>query len=167
MYTHETTKVDWSLLTRRELQVCYWIARGYRNSAISEKLFLELNSAERHINAIYNKTRLAPDKESDHNPRAALVWLLMRDGIVDRLQEDGTLDTSIKNSFHLTKKERLMADLFALGHSHQRVAGILGMSTTTVWWNYQIILLKCGINGQFGRDWRSKREALVTVLNSE
>lgn len=42
-------------LSRREMEVLGWMARGYRNKPIAQILHVELKTVERHINNIYAK----------------------------------------------------------------------------------------------------------------
>jgi len=166
MYTHDTTKVDWDCLSQRELQVVYWMIRGYSNEAIGSRMFIESISAERHVTSIYGKLDLRADRKGGYSARAALTWLALRDGVLTSLGEDGVFSDEVNHMYGLTRQERLIADLFGLGHSVAKVAETMRLSPTTIWWKYQIILLKCGINGQYGRNWKAKRDALAEVLET-
>ena len=62
-------------LTRRELEVLNWMAKGYRNSTIAEVLCLEGKTIERHINSIYSK--LSGTFDARH-PRVSSIILYLK-----------------------------------------------------------------------------------------
>ena len=62
-------------LSRRELEVLSWMAKGFRNDTIAEVLSLEPKTIERHINSIYSK--LGDTPQSKH-PRLYAVMSYMR-----------------------------------------------------------------------------------------
>ena len=62
-------------LSRRELEVLSWMAKGFRNDTIAEVLSLEPKTIERHINSIYSK--LGDTPQSKH-PRLYAVMPYMR-----------------------------------------------------------------------------------------
>lgn len=62
-------------LTEREREVMSEIAQGRSNSAIAENLFLSQRAVEKHINSIFTKLDLPPEKESNRRVRAVLLYL--------------------------------------------------------------------------------------------
>ena len=67
------SKVD--RLTPRETEVMAELASGKSNSAIAEALFLSERAVEKHINSIFTKLDLLPEKETNRRVRAVLVYL--------------------------------------------------------------------------------------------
>lgn len=65
-------------LTERELEVLGEVASGKSNSAIAESLFLSERAIEKHINSIFTKLDLLPERET--NRRVAAVLLFLADG---------------------------------------------------------------------------------------
>ncbi len=57
-------------LTRREVEVLSWMARGYKNDTIAEVLSLDTKTVERHINNVYSKLGDCPESM---NPRVYAV----------------------------------------------------------------------------------------------
>lgn len=62
-------------LTEREMEVMSEVAKGKTNSAIAETLFLSERSIEKHINSIFTKLDLLPEKETNRRVRAVLMFL--------------------------------------------------------------------------------------------
>ncbi len=64
-----------SRLTDRELEVMAEIARGRTNSAIADTLYLSERAIEKHINSIFTKLDLLPEKDINRRVSAVLVFL--------------------------------------------------------------------------------------------
>lgn len=62
-------------LTERESQVLSEIAKGKTNSAIADTLFLSERAIEKHINSIFTKLDLLPEKETNRRVSAVLLFL--------------------------------------------------------------------------------------------
>lgn len=62
-------------LTGREREVLEELARGLSNSAIAENLYLSERAIEKHINSIFMKLDLFPEKETNRRVRAVLLYL--------------------------------------------------------------------------------------------
>ncbi len=62
-------------LTDRELEVMTEIAKGKSNAAIADSLFLSERAIEKHINSIFTKLDLLPEKETNRRVRAVLLFL--------------------------------------------------------------------------------------------
>ena len=62
-------------LTDREREVLGEIAEGKSNAAIAESLFLSERAVEKHINSIFTKLDLLPEKETNRRVRAVLMFL--------------------------------------------------------------------------------------------
>jgi DNA-binding NarL/FixJ family response regulator len=62
-------------LTDREREVLTEIAKGKTNSAIADTLFLSERAIEKHINSIFSKLDLLPEKETNRRVRAVLLFL--------------------------------------------------------------------------------------------
>jgi DNA-binding NarL/FixJ family response regulator len=62
-------------LTERETEVMAEIAKGKTNSAIADTLFLSERAVEKHINSIFTKLDLLPEKETNRRVRAVLLFL--------------------------------------------------------------------------------------------
>jgi DNA-binding NarL/FixJ family response regulator len=62
-------------LTEREEQVLAEVATGKSNSAIAETLFVSERAVEKHINSIFTKLDLLPEKEANRRVRAVLLYL--------------------------------------------------------------------------------------------
>jgi len=67
-------------LTDREREVMSEMAQGRSNSAIAENLFLSERAVEKHINSIFTKLDLIPEKETNRRVRAVLLFLSDDDG---------------------------------------------------------------------------------------
>jgi DNA-binding NarL/FixJ family response regulator len=67
------SKVD--RLTPRELEVLEELASGKSNSAIAESLYLSERAVEKHINSIFTKLDLLPEKDTNRRVRAVLLYL--------------------------------------------------------------------------------------------
>ena len=64
-----------SRLTDREREVMGEIAEGKSNAAIAESLYLSERAVEKHINSIFTKLDLLPEKETNRRVRAVLMYL--------------------------------------------------------------------------------------------
>jgi DNA-binding NarL/FixJ family response regulator len=62
-------------LTERETEVLAEIAKGKTNSAIADALFLSERAVEKHINSIFTKLDLLPQKETNRRVSAVLLFL--------------------------------------------------------------------------------------------
>lgn len=62
-------------LTERENEVLAEIAKGKTNSAIADTLFLSERAIEKHINSIFTKLDLLPEKETNRRVSAVLLFL--------------------------------------------------------------------------------------------
>ena len=67
------SKVD--RLTPREREVMEELASGKSNNAIAETLYLSERAVEKHINSIFTKLDLLPEKETNRRVRAVLLYL--------------------------------------------------------------------------------------------
>ena len=67
-------------LTDREREVMAEMAQGRSNAAIAENLFLSQRAIEKHINSIFTKLGLLPEKETNRRVRAVLMFLSEGDG---------------------------------------------------------------------------------------
>jgi DNA-binding NarL/FixJ family response regulator len=66
-------------LTEREHEVLTEIAKGKTNSAIADTLFLSERAIEKHINSIFTKLDLLPEKETNRRVSAVLLFLADRE----------------------------------------------------------------------------------------
>lgn len=62
-------------LSPREIEVMSEIAEGKSNSAIASSLVLSERAVEKHINSIFTKLDLLPERESNRRVRAVLTYL--------------------------------------------------------------------------------------------
>ncbi|MGD2043217.1 MAG: response regulator transcription factor [Acidimicrobiia bacterium] len=69
-------------LTDREIEVMSEIAKGKTNAAIADTLFLSERAIEKHINSIFTKLDLLPEKET--NRRVSAVLLFLAEGGTER-----------------------------------------------------------------------------------
>lgn len=76
--TKPTSPLD--RLTERESEVMAEIAKGKTNSAIADTLFLSERAIEKHINSIFTKLDLLPEKETNRRVSAVLLFLADRGG---------------------------------------------------------------------------------------
>jgi DNA-binding NarL/FixJ family response regulator len=67
------TKLD--RLTERESEVMAELASGKSNRAIAEALFLSERAVEKHINSIFTKLDLIPERETNRRVLAVLLYL--------------------------------------------------------------------------------------------
>jgi DNA-binding NarL/FixJ family response regulator len=67
------SKID--RLTPRETEVMAELAGGKSNAAIAETLFLSERAVEKHINSIFTKLDLVPERESNRRVQAVLLYL--------------------------------------------------------------------------------------------
>ena len=59
--THST--LDFSLLSRREIEVARLAAKGYTNAQIAETLFISTETVKSHMNSIFEKLGISSRKE--------------------------------------------------------------------------------------------------------
>lgn len=71
--TRSVSKV--SRLTPREVEVLTEVANGKSNAAIANDLYLSERAIEKHINSIFTKLDLLPEKETNRRVSAVLVFL--------------------------------------------------------------------------------------------
>lgn len=64
-----------SKLTERESEVIAELAKGKTNAAIAETLYLSERAVEKHINSIFTKLDLLPERETNRRVRAVLLYL--------------------------------------------------------------------------------------------
>ena len=62
-------------LTDREREVMAEIAKGKSNAAIADTLFLSERAVEKHINSIFTKLDLLPEKETNRRVSAVVLFL--------------------------------------------------------------------------------------------
>jgi DNA-binding NarL/FixJ family response regulator len=62
-------------LTEREREVMAEMAQGRSNRAIADSLFLSERAVEKHINSIFTKLDLLPEKETNRRVSAVLLFL--------------------------------------------------------------------------------------------
>ncbi len=62
-------------LTERELEVLGEVASGKSNAAIAESLYLSERAIEKHINSIFTKLDLMPERETNRRVAAVLLFL--------------------------------------------------------------------------------------------
>lgn len=56
-------KIDFSILSRREIEVARLAAKGYTNSQIAEELFISPETVKRHMSTILEKLNMKSRKE--------------------------------------------------------------------------------------------------------
>ena len=61
-------------LTPRQNEVLELAAQGYSNQAISERLFIQRRTIERHFGEIYLKLEISLDNEMSGARRAVAMW---------------------------------------------------------------------------------------------
>lgn len=66
-------------LTEREVEVLAAIAQGRSNAAVADTLFLSKRAIEKHINSIFTKLDMPPERDSNRRVRAVLLYLAERD----------------------------------------------------------------------------------------
>jgi DNA-binding NarL/FixJ family response regulator len=64
-----------SELTRREVEILAYVARGHSNQAIADELVLTKRAVEKHINAIFLKLGLTEATDVSRRVKAALIYL--------------------------------------------------------------------------------------------
>ena len=62
-------------LTDRESEVMSEVAKGKTNAAIADALFLSERAVEKHINSIFTKLDLIPERETNRRVSAVLLFL--------------------------------------------------------------------------------------------
>jgi len=146
LYNHNSTRVDLWSLTKRELQVWWYLVRGYSNKYISNKLTVEDKTIERHVNAIYSKLRVTHSVEKGQSPRTCLAWFAARDGYLASVGEDGTIIGTRNNMYNLDEREQLIVFLLRLGHSEESIADIAKINPQVIGWYIKLIAVKFGVN---------------------
>lgn len=53
--SHKNNKIDEHMLTKREIEILQFIAAGYSNQIIAEKLFISPNTVKTHVSNLYKK----------------------------------------------------------------------------------------------------------------
>lgn len=76
----QKTRSKLDRLTPREREVLEHIAEGKTNAAIAGDLYLSERAVEKHINSIFTKLDLVPEKETNRRVRAVLMFLSEADG---------------------------------------------------------------------------------------
>jgi len=66
-------------LTEREVEVLGEIAQGKSNAAVADSLFLSKRAVEKHINSIFTKLDMPPERDSNRRVQAVLLYLAERD----------------------------------------------------------------------------------------
>lgn len=56
-------KLDFKILSRREIEVARLAAKGYTNSQIAEELFISTETVKSHMNSIFEKLKITSRKE--------------------------------------------------------------------------------------------------------
>ncbi len=64
-----------SRLTPRELEVISEVAKGRSNAAIAEGLYLSERAIEKHINSIFTKLDLIPERDTNRRVSAVVLFL--------------------------------------------------------------------------------------------
>jgi len=64
-------------LTAREMEILNLIAKGYTNTAISEKCWIDVKTVRHHINNIYSKLQTT-DKFDNRHPRVSATNVYLR-----------------------------------------------------------------------------------------
>lgn len=67
-------------LTERETEVLSEVAKGKTNAAIADTLFLSERAVEKHINSIFTKLDLLPEKDTNRRVSAVLLFLAEHEG---------------------------------------------------------------------------------------
>ena len=72
LYTRDKTKdksrkFDFSLLSRREIEVARLAAKGYTNAQIAECLYISAETVKSHMNSIFEKLNISSRKELMEN----------------------------------------------------------------------------------------------------
>lgn len=62
-------------LTERETEVLAEIAQGKSNAAVAEALYLSERAVEKHINSIFTKLDMPPERDSNRRVMAVLLYL--------------------------------------------------------------------------------------------
>lgn len=76
-------------LTRREVEILSWIAKGYRNSTICGVLGLELKTVEHHINSIFSKLNHMVPESKHTRVQSVLLYLKATGRLLPEIQEEG------------------------------------------------------------------------------
>jgi len=164
LYNHNSTRVDLRTLTTRELQVWWYLVRGYSNLSIAEVLVVDEKTIERHINAIYSKLRVSPVIENGQSFRTCLAWMAARDGALSTVNELGKITSSKNGSYSLDEVEQLIISLLKLGHSEKTISTITRISLNNVYWYIKLIAIKFGINVIPSEDFVKDKEILIKRL---
>lgn len=59
----ESLKLDFSVLSRREIEVARLAAKGYTNAQIAECLYISTETVKSHMNSIFEKLKITSRKE--------------------------------------------------------------------------------------------------------
>ena len=59
----ENLKLDFALLSRREIEVARLAAKGYTNAQIAECLYISTETVKSHMNSIFEKLKITSRKE--------------------------------------------------------------------------------------------------------
>ncbi len=59
----KTCKLNFALLSRREIEVARLAAKGYTNAQIAEELFISTETVKSHMNSIMEKLKISSRKE--------------------------------------------------------------------------------------------------------
>jgi DNA-binding NarL/FixJ family response regulator len=70
-----TGKSPLERLTERETEVMAEMAKGRTNAAIADTLFLSERAVEKHINSIFTKLDLLPERDTNRRVSAVLLFL--------------------------------------------------------------------------------------------
>ena len=153
-------------MTKRELQVWWYLVRGYDNKYIAVELVVDDKTVERHINAIYNKLRVTHSIEKGQSPRTCLAWMAARDGDLVAVSSEGEIKSPRNNIYNLDEREQLIVYLLKLGHSEKIIAEITRISVKNVGWYIKLIAVKYGVNIIPSEDHRIGKEVLLRRLAS-
>jgi DNA-binding NarL/FixJ family response regulator len=62
-------------LTEREAEIIAEMAKGKTNAAIADSLFVSERAVEKHINSIFTKLDLLPERDTNRRVSAVLLFL--------------------------------------------------------------------------------------------
>jgi two-component system, NarL family, response regulator LiaR len=75
--TDAERKAETPGLTAREMEILNLIAKGYTNTAISDKLFIDVKTVRHHINNLYSKLQTTDNSDHRH-PRVSATNAYLR-----------------------------------------------------------------------------------------